>query len=71
MVTKRSGWTPRRKRGTCRVCGRPDLALMRGGLIWSHRPLTLRGGRKQLRTYLDARGWCAGGGHLSVEGTLT
>ena len=59
-----------RKRGTCTVCHRPGLALMRGGLIWHHCPMVGRSkrGRYGLAAYIDSQRWCEGGGQRSVEG---
>jgi hypothetical protein len=62
-----------RKRGTCTVCGRPGLALLRGGLVWPHCPMIGRGRRGQYGeiVYLDSHKWCAGGEKPCKEGTYT
>lgn len=73
MVTREHSWVPHRKRGTCSACGRPGLALMRGGLIWPHCPMRNRGrfGKYGKSVIIDSMRWCEGGGLKSKEGIMT
>lgn len=60
-----------RARGTCAVCGRPRLALMRFGLVWPHIPMIKMSTSGRTIQYREGGDWCPGGSKLSKEGTLT